>query len=89
MAKSIFDLGLSVEAVSLFLLIEGMAGSKIDAEKNCKASTEGITVHSCIEKWSGEEVDFNSALEELVAAGVVKNRDSDLSITKTDTWKTK
>ena len=72
-----------------FLLIEGMAGSKIDAEKNCKANPAGITVQSCIEKWSGEEVDFSSALEELVAAGVVNNRDSDLSITKTDTWKNK
>lgn len=89
MAKTVFDLGLSVEAVSLFLLIEGLEGAKIDPDKNCKATPGAITIDSCLEKWSGEKVDFEGALKELLAAGAVRNNDSELSITKSDTWKKK
>lgn len=89
MAKTIFDLGLSVEAVSLFLLIEGQEGSKIDPDTNCKARPDEISIEGCLAKWNGNETDFNAALKELTAAGAVKNSNSLLSITKADTWKTK
>ena len=89
MAKAIFDLGLSVEAVSLYLLIEGMAGSKIDPDKNCTAGNTGITIESCLEKWNGEKIDFDKALEDLLAAGTIKNSDSELTLTKPAAWKTK
>lgn len=89
MAKTIFDLGLSVEAVTLFLLIEGLEGGKIDPEKNCAADSTNITIESCMAKWSGEEDDFKTALEELLSAGAIKNNDSELSISKADAWKTK
>ncbi len=89
MAKTVFDLGLSVEAVSLFLLIEGLEGGKIDPDKNCTATPSAITIDSCLEKWSGEKIDFESALKELLAAGAVRNNDSELTITKPDSWKKK
>ncbi|WP_432738528.1 hypothetical protein [Maridesulfovibrio sp. FT414] len=89
MAKSIFDLGLSVEAVSLFLLIEGQEVGKIDPDKNCTAKPESISIDGCLSKWNGEEKDFRSALVELEAAEAIKNSNSLLSTTKPDRWKTK
>ncbi len=89
MGKTIFDLGLSVEAVSLFLLIEGQEGSKIDPDKNCTAKPHDISIEDCLAKWNGNDGDFNAALEELTAAGAVKNTNSLLRITKPDTWITK
>ncbi|WP_320171429.1 hypothetical protein [Maridesulfovibrio sp.] len=89
MPTTIFDLGLSVEAVSLFLLIEGLEGNRIDPDKNCTARPQPITVESCLAKWSGGEADFKAALTELTAIGALKNEHSQLSITKADTWKTK
>ncbi|WP_319777482.1 hypothetical protein [Maridesulfovibrio sp.] len=89
MAVSIFDLGLSVEANSLFLLIEGMQGSKIDPEKNCKAAATDITYAACLAKWSGEENDFLVAMKELIDAGVLAEEDSVFRILAVDNWKKK
>lgn len=89
MTVTIFDLGLSVEAVSLFLLVEGMEGNKIDPEKNCTAKKEAVSIAGCLEKWNGHEADFNAALKELEDAGTIKNSNSQLHITKPHTWKTK
>ncbi len=89
MAVSIFDLGLSVEANSLFLLIEGMLGSKIDPVKNCKAVATDITYAACLEKWSGEENDFLVAMKELIDAGVLAEEDSFFKVLATDNWKKK
>ncbi len=89
MAVSIFDLGLSVEANSLFLLIEGLLGSKIDPDKNCKAVPGNVTIEGCLEKWNGEENDFLVAMKELVDAGVVAENDSELKISAAVDWKKK
>ncbi|CCO22889.1 hypothetical protein [Maridesulfovibrio hydrothermalis] len=89
MAATIFDLGLSVEAVSLFLLIEGLEGSKIDPDKNCTAKSANITADICLAKWNGEDADFKRALSELLAVGAIKDNNSELGTTKPAAWKTK
>ncbi|WP_320006970.1 hypothetical protein [Maridesulfovibrio sp.] len=89
MAVSIFDLGLSVEANSLFLLIEGMLGSKIDPKKNCKAKVTDITYAACLEKWNGEENDFLVAMKELIDAGVIAEEDAVFKVISSDNWKKK
>ncbi|WP_319763077.1 hypothetical protein [Maridesulfovibrio sp.] len=89
MAVSIFDLGLSVEANSLFLLIEGMLGSKIDPDKNCKADANIITYGLCLEKWNGEENDFLIAMKELLDAGVLVDENGTFKVLAVDNWKKK
>ncbi len=89
MAVSIFDLELSVEANSLFLLIEGMLGTKIDPDKNCKAVPGSVTIERCLEKWNGEENDFLVAMKELVDAGILTEKNSELRVNAPENWKKK
>ncbi|ACS78190.1 hypothetical protein [Maridesulfovibrio salexigens] len=89
MAVSIFDLGLSVEANSLFLLIEGMLGSKIDPDRNCKAVAGSVTIEGCLAKWNGEENDFLVAMKELIDAGILTETDSELRVSAPENWKKK
>ncbi|WP_291330115.1 hypothetical protein [Desulfovibrio sp. UCD-KL4C] len=89
MAKSVFDLGLSVEAVSLFLMIESLEGGKIDPTQNCKAPRQVVTIENCREKWNAEEGDFQSAVKTLVELNIISNEHSEFKILSPDVWITK
>ncbi|MBI9111983.1 hypothetical protein [Maridesulfovibrio ferrireducens] len=89
MAIAVFDIGLSVEAVSLFLMIESLEGGKIDASQNCIAPRQVVTAKNCLEKWNADEGDFHSAVKELVARNVISDDHSEFKILSSDVWITK
>ncbi|SDK42564.1 hypothetical protein SAMN05660337_0409 [Maridesulfovibrio ferrireducens] len=89
MAIAVFDIGLSVEAVSLFLMIESLEGGKIDASQNCTAPRQVVTTKNCLEKWNADEGDFHSAVKELVARNVISDAHSEFKILSSDVWITK
>ncbi|SMF25886.1 hypothetical protein [Desulfovibrio gilichinskyi] len=89
MAISVFDLGLSVEAVSLYLMIESLEGGKIDAAQNCKAPRQLVTIQNCREKWNAEEGDFKSAVKTLVERNIISDEHAEFKILSPDVWITK
>ncbi|OEU68884.1 MAG: hypothetical protein BA863_05305 [Desulfovibrio sp. S3730MH75] len=89
MPLAVFDLGLSVEAVSLFLMVESLEGSQIDKSQNCTAKSDPVTTQSCLDKWNAQEGDFKNAVKELVARNVISADHSKLKILSSDVWITK
>ncbi|WP_031481582.1 hypothetical protein [Maridesulfovibrio frigidus] len=89
MALAVFDLGLSVEAVSLFLMVESLEGGKIDKSENCTATSDPVTKQTCIEKWNAQEGDFEAAVKELVARNIISAEHSEFKILSSDVWITK
>ncbi len=89
MALAVFDLGLSVEAVSLFLMVESLEGGQIDKSENCTAKSDPVTKQTCLDKWNAQEGDFESAIKELVTRNVISADHSELKILSSDVWITK
>jgi hypothetical protein len=66
MSQRIFDLGLSLETVSLYLLCCGLADAG-----------EAISTRLLQDRWNGSDADLQTSLEELASRNILQQRLSD------------
>ena len=76
MDNTIFDLGLSVHATSLYILVDALL-----------QEGEKISLDACEARWSATCEEMHEALEELKARGIVDVVDGHVEIKESETWK--
>lgn len=76
MSSPIFEMNLSMEATSLYLLLEGLAGPGAVLLRD-----------ECLISWNASEEEFEKGQEELLSKGIVEKKGEGLKMVPTEQWK--